>query len=121
MVSTRAALTQEQIFALFDLVPGMEYCELQRDAYGLSKGHALIRYSNLGSAVYAKDKLNGFEFPPGNRLGVSYVDDGEDRSSPVGRMAMQFVATQMMSSAWNGPSNNQQGMKPPPPVSSLNF
>ncbi|KAI9514926.1 hypothetical protein NQZ68_029773 [Dissostichus eleginoides] len=119
MVSTRAALTQEQIFALFDLIPGMEYCELQRDAYGLSKGvssgHALIRYSNLGSAVYAKDKLNGFEFPPGNRLGVSYVDDGEDRSSPVGRMAMQFVATQMMSSAWNGPSNNQQGMKPPPP------
>ncbi|KAK5854407.1 hypothetical protein PBY51_015478 [Eleginops maclovinus] len=121
MVSTRAALTQEQIFALFDLIPGMEYCELQRDAYGLSKGHALIRYSNLGSAVYARDKLNGFEFPPGNRLGVTYVDDGEDRSSPVGRMAMQFVATQMMSSAWNGPSNSQV-MKPPssyPPVSNM--
>ncbi|KAJ4923909.1 hypothetical protein JOQ06_028164 [Pogonophryne albipinna] len=97
MVSTRAALTQEQIFALFDLIPGMEYCELQRDAYGLSKGHAVIRYSNLGSAFYAKDKLNGFEFPP------------------VGRMAMQFVQTQMMSSAWNRPANNQQGMKSPPP------
>lgn len=38
MVSTRAGLTQEQIFALFDLIPGMEYCELQRDAYGMSKG-----------------------------------------------------------------------------------
>lgn len=38
MVSTRAALTQEQIFALFDIIPGMEYCELQRDAYGMSKG-----------------------------------------------------------------------------------
>lgn len=38
MISTRAALTQEQIFALFDLIPGMEYCELQRDAYGISKG-----------------------------------------------------------------------------------
>lgn len=108
MVSTRAGLSQEQIFALFDLIPGMEYCELQRDTYGMSKGewihrvelikfnpawwrnvkkcvlclsgHALIRYSNLGSAVYAKEKLNGFEYPPGNRLVVNFVDDGEDRS-----------------------------------------
>ncbi|XP_071336061.1 RNA-binding protein 45 isoform X2 [Trachinotus anak] len=112
MMSTRAALTQEQIFALFDIIPGMEYCELQRDAYGMSKGHALIRYSNLGSAVYAKEKLNGFEYPPGNRLVVNFVDDGEDRSSPVGRMAMQFVATQMMSAVWNGPSTSQV-MKPP--------
>lgn len=38
MMSTRAALSQEQIFALFDIIPGMEYCELQRDAYGMSKG-----------------------------------------------------------------------------------
>ncbi|KAI3362810.1 hypothetical protein L3Q82_001857 [Scortum barcoo] len=112
MISTRAALTQEQIFALFDIIPGMEYCELQRDAYGMSKGHALIRYSNLGSAVYAKEKLNGFEYPPGNRLAVNFVDDGEDRSSPVGRMAMQFVAAQMMTAVWNGPSTSQV-MKPP--------
>ncbi|XP_008298447.1 RNA-binding protein 45 [Stegastes partitus] len=120
MISTRAALTQEQIFALFDLIPGMEYCELQRDAYGMSKGHALIRYSNLGSAVYAKEKLNGFEYPPGNRLAVNFVDDGEDRSSPVGRMAMQFVAAQMMSAVWNGPSTSQV-MKPPnfPAVSQM--
>eukprot|EP00064_Thunnus_orientalis_P014530 superscaffoldBa00002537_g14576 len=120
MMSTRAALTQEQIFALFDIIPGMEYCELQRDAYGMSKGHALIRYSNLGSAVYAKEKLNGFEYPPGNRLAVNFVDDGEDRSSPVGRMAMQFVAAQMMSAVWNGPSTSQV-MKPPgyPTVSSI--
>ncbi|KAK2824619.1 hypothetical protein Q5P01_021794 [Channa striata] len=112
MMSTRAALTQEQIFSLFDIVPGMEYCELQRDAYGMTKGHALIRYSNLGSAVYAKEKLNGFEYPPGNRLAVNFVDDGEDRSSPVGRMAMQFVAAQMMNAVWNGPSSSQV-MKPP--------
>lgn len=38
MMSTRAALSQEQVFALFDLIPGMEYCELQRDAYGMNKG-----------------------------------------------------------------------------------
>lgn len=32
--------------------------------------------------------------------------------SPVGRMAMQFVAAQMMSTLWNGPSTSQ-GVKPP--------
>lgn len=45
-----------------------------------SSGHALIRYTNLGSSVYAKEKLNGFEYPPGNRLVVNFVDDGDDRS-----------------------------------------
>lgn len=45
----------------------------------LPPGHALIRYSNLGSALYAREKLNGFEYPPGNRLAVNFVDDGEDR------------------------------------------
>lgn len=107
MVSSRAALTQEQIYGLFDLIPGMDYCELQRDPYGISKGHAVIRYNNLGSAVYAKEKLNGFEYPPGNRLGVTHIDDGEDRTSPVGKMAMQFVAAQMMSTVWNNPSSQQ--------------
>lgn len=116
MVSSRASITQEQVYGLFDLIPGMDYCEMQRDPYGFNKGNvlcklvnlsilgvicvlcfaicvltctscvlhflgqAMIRYNNLGSAVYAKEKLNGFEYPPGNRLVVAYVDDGEDRS-----------------------------------------
>ncbi|KAJ8403367.1 hypothetical protein AAFF_G00351390 [Aldrovandia affinis] len=107
MVSSRASVTQEQVYGLFDLIPGMDYCEMQRDPYGFNKGQAMIRYNNLGSAVYAKEKLNGFEYPPGNRLVVAYVDDGEDRSSPVGKMAMQLVAAQMMSMVWNGPTGPQ--------------
>ncbi|KAL4635495.1 RNA-binding protein 45 [Arapaima gigas] len=107
MVSSRANITQEQVYALFDLIPGMDYCEMQRDPYGFNKGQAMVRYNNLGSAVYAKEKLNGFEYPPGNRLVVSYVDDGEDRSSPVGKMAMQLVAAQMMSMVWNSPVGPQ--------------
>lgn len=38
--------------------------------------------------------------------------------SPVGRMAMQFVAAQMMSAVWNGPSTSQ-GIKPAVSDSSL--
>ncbi|XP_066543806.1 RNA-binding protein 45 isoform X2 [Amia ocellicauda] len=107
LVSSRATITQEQVYSLFDLVPGMDYCEMQRDPYGFSKGQAMVRYNNLGSAVYAKEKLNGFEYPPGNRLVVVYVDDGEDRSSPVGKMALQLVAAQMMSMVWNSPAGQQ--------------
>lgn len=107
MVSSRAAVTQEQIYGLFDLIPGMDFCEMQIDQYGFSKGQVVVRYNNLGSAVYAKEKLNGFEYPPGNRLSVTYIDDGEDRTSPVGKMAMQLVAAQMMSMVWNGPSGAQ--------------
>ncbi|KAL0963868.1 hypothetical protein UPYG_G00314600 [Umbra pygmaea] len=101
MVSSRASVTQEQIYSLFDLIPGMDYCEMQQDSYGFSTGHTMIRYNNLGSAVYAKNKLDGFEYPPGNRLVVTHIDDGEDRRSPVGRMAMQLVAAQMMSIVCN--------------------
>ncbi|XP_077470325.1 RNA-binding protein 45-like [Stigmatopora argus] len=112
LVTTRAALSQEQVYGLFDIIPGMEYCKQQRDVYGTSKGHALVRYTNLGSAFYAKDKLNGFEYPPGNRLVVEFMDDGDDRNGSVGRMAMQFVTTQMLSSFRNGHSNNQAGKHP---------
>ncbi|XP_026074369.1 RNA-binding protein 45-like [Carassius auratus] len=104
LVSSRAAVTKEQICSLFDLIPGIDFCEMQRDQHGFSKGQVLVRYNNLGSAVYAKEKLNGFEYPPGNHLSVTYIDDGEDRTSAVGKMAMQLVAAQVMSMVWNGPS-----------------
>uniref|UniRef100_A0A1A8M7C1 RNA binding motif protein 45 n=2 Tax=Nothobranchius TaxID=28779 RepID=A0A1A8M7C1_9TELE len=104
MMSSRAALSQEQVFSLFDIIPGMEFCELQRDQFGILKGLALIHYNNLGSAVYAKEKLNGFEYPPGNRLQVYFHNDGE---SPISRMSKQCVQAQIMSCGWNGSSCSQ--------------
>uniref|UniRef100_A0A8C6NUF7 RNA binding motif protein 45 n=1 Tax=Nothobranchius furzeri TaxID=105023 RepID=A0A8C6NUF7_NOTFU len=104
MMSSRAALSQEQVFSLFDIIPGMEFCDLQRDQFGILKGHALIHYNNLGSAVYAKEKLNGFEYPPGNRLQVYFHNDGE---SPISRMSKQCVQAQIMSCGWNGSSCSQ--------------
>ncbi|XP_069791917.1 RNA-binding protein 45 isoform X2 [Narcine bancroftii] len=103
-VVTRGLLSHEQVYSLFDIIPGLEYCEIQRDPY-MIYGYALIRYNNVASAVYAKEKLHGFEYPPGNRLGVSYMDDdpNDRRSNPVGMMALQLVAAQMMSLACNSP------------------
>ncbi|XP_043549463.1 RNA-binding protein 45 [Chiloscyllium plagiosum] len=109
-VSTRGLLSHEQVYSLFDIIPGLEYCEIQRDPYmGYGKGYAIVRYSNVASAVYAKEKLHGFEYPPGNRLGVSYIegDSGDRRSNPVGMMALQLVAAQMMTLACNSPVGQQ--------------
>ncbi|MGH0152138.1 UNVERIFIED_CONTAM: hypothetical protein FKN15_021959 [Acipenser sinensis] len=107
LVSSRVSLSQEQMFNLFDLIPGLDHCEMQRDPYGYNKGQALVRYNNVGSAVYAKEKLHGFEYPPGNRLVLAYIEDGEEKSSPVGMMALQLVAAQMMSMVWSSPVGQQ--------------
>ncbi|XP_069081524.1 RNA-binding protein 45 isoform X2 [Pleurodeles waltl] len=93
-VASRVSLIQEQLFNLFDLIPGLEYCEVQRDPYS-NYGHAVIQYQNVASAIYAKYKLHGFEYPPGNRLGVTFVDDGGDSTDALRKMAAQVVTAQM--------------------------
>lgn len=39
-------------------------------------GHGVVQYFNVASAIYAKYKLHGFQYPPGNRIAVSFIDDG---------------------------------------------
>lgn len=38
----------------------------------------MVQYFNVASAIYAKYKLHGFQYPPGNRIGVSFIDDGSN-------------------------------------------
>ncbi|XP_032241412.1 RNA-binding protein 45 isoform X2 [Nematostella vectensis] len=70
------AVTQEQVVRLFDIIPGMQVCDLKRNYNtGESKGFAYVTYNSVGSAIYAKEKLNGFEYPPGNKLVVKFAED----------------------------------------------
>ena len=70
------ALTQEQLFKLFDLFPGMEFCDLKRHHLtGESRGFAYVTYSSLQMAMYVREKLNGFEYPLGSKLVVKYAED----------------------------------------------
>ncbi|CAH2239656.1 RNA-binding protein 45-like [Pararge aegeria] len=62
-------LTQMHIETLFDIIPGMVDCRYFVDLiknYG--KGSA--QFSNPVSAAYAVEKLNEFEYPPGQRIFV---------------------------------------------------
>ena len=87
-------VTHDQISSLFDLVPGMDYCDLKRDHNTHeSRGIAYVMYKSMGSAIYAKEKLNGFEYPPGSRLVVKFAEENtsnqngnKSNSAHVGNM-----------------------------------
>ncbi|XP_038607209.1 RNA-binding protein 45 isoform X2 [Tachyglossus aculeatus] len=111
-VVSRVPFTQEQLFGLFDIIPGLEYCEIQRDPYS-NYGHGVVQYFNVASAIYAKYKLHGFQYPPGNRIGVSFLEDGTNGSELLRKMATQMVAAQLASVVWNNPGQ-QQFMMPSP-------
>ncbi|XP_069472214.1 RNA-binding protein 45 isoform X2 [Ambystoma mexicanum] len=98
-VMSRVPLSQEQIFSVFDLVPGLEYCEVPFSNYG----HAVVQYQNVASAIYAKYKLHGFEYPPGNQLSVAFVDDGGDSTDALRKMATQVVNSHLTSMVYSSP------------------
>lgn len=75
-VIVSVSLNQEQVARLFDIIPGMQVCDLKRNYNtGESKGFAYVTYNSVGSAIYAKEKLNGFEYPPGSKLVIKYAED----------------------------------------------
>ncbi|XP_069948807.1 RNA-binding protein 45 isoform X4 [Cherax quadricarinatus] len=71
-------LNQDQLWKLFDLIPGLDYCDLRKDRkagqmlHHQARGVATVVYNNTQSATYAKEKLHGFEYPPGQRLIVKF-------------------------------------------------
>ncbi|XP_020846712.1 RNA-binding protein 45 isoform X4 [Phascolarctos cinereus] len=70
-------------------------------------GHGVVQYFNVASAIYAKYKLHGFQYPPGNRIGVSFLDDGSNGTDLLRKMATQMVAAQLASMVWNNPGQQQ--------------
>lgn len=70
-----STLNQDQLWKLFDLIPGLDYCEMKREAKNRQQQgrcQATVVYNNAQAAAYAKEKLHGFEYPPGQRLIVKY-------------------------------------------------
>ena len=78
-VIASSLINQDQLWRLFDLVPGLDYCELkrsdnrQRDRQN-NKAFGTVVFNNPQSATYAKEKLHGFEYPPGHRLIVKFEE-----------------------------------------------
>ncbi|KAK6627486.1 hypothetical protein RUM44_009964 [Polyplax serrata] len=62
-------VTQEQLWRIFDIAPGMEFCRIFPDFR--SKAERLlasVTYSTPQQAAFARDKIHGFEYPPGHHM-----------------------------------------------------
>ena len=68
------------VWRLFDLVPGLEHCERVGQSSSDGKSNKVtsyqMLYNNSQSAVYARDKLNGFEYPPGQKVSAMMLGGG---------------------------------------------
>ena len=70
-------ITEDQLWRLFDLVPGLDFCEIKfRDARN-NRAVGSAVFTNARSAQYARDKLHGFEYPPGERLIVKLENNDQ--------------------------------------------
>jgi len=63
--------SHDQLYKLFDIAPGLESLDYDRNT-----GAAYIKYQNSACASYAREKLNGFEYPPGNFLAPRFYESG---------------------------------------------
>ncbi|KAL9700866.1 hypothetical protein quinque_004307 [Culex quinquefasciatus] len=61
------SLNQDQLWRLFDIIPGLDYCQINND-FNNRNVTATVVYNNAQSAMYARDKIHGLEYPPGERL-----------------------------------------------------
>ena len=107
VANVSSSIVYDLVWRLFDLVPGLEHCERVGTSSGDSKNNKLtsyqILYNNSQSATYAKDKLNGFEYPPGQKVSVMMVGN-----MMTGRYRQQAVS----SVAYPGTIS----LPPPPPL-----
>lgn len=70
MVIASPSVNQDQLWKLFDIIPGMDYCQLRYEGDRMRPTRAIaeVVYANPQWASHAKEKLHGFEYPPGYRL-----------------------------------------------------
>jgi RNA recognition motif-containing protein len=95
-VSASGMVNQDQLWKLFDLVPGLDYCDqsssgLRQQSRGgpSMKSYFNVVYNNPQSAAYAKEKLHGFEYPPGHRIVVKFDFAESMRPPPAPRRPIQ--------------------------------
>lgn len=69
-------VNQDQLWRLFDIVPGLDFCQINRECESGRNGlYATVVYNNQQAANYAREKYHGLEYPPGERLIVKPGND----------------------------------------------
>ncbi|XP_037939976.1 RNA-binding protein 45-like isoform X2 [Teleopsis dalmanni] len=66
-VTVSNLVNQDQLWRLFDIIPGLESCQFTKEIRPKSF-EAKVVYENAEAAAYAKEKLHGLEYPLGERI-----------------------------------------------------
>jgi len=72
-------LSQEKLWKLFDVIPGLEFCELNQPDMSGERAYGTVVYDNPKSAAYAIEKLHGFDYPLGSRIMIKFDDSAPPR------------------------------------------
>jgi len=72
-------LNQEKLWKLFDVIPGLEFCELNQPDMSGERAYGTVVYDNPKSAAYAIEKLHGFDYPLGSRIMIKFDESGPVR------------------------------------------
>jgi len=72
-------LNQEKLWKLFDVIPGLEFCELNQPDMSGERAYGTVVYDNPKSAAYAIEKLHGFDYPLGSRIMIKFDDSTPPR------------------------------------------
>lgn len=102
------SMSKDMFWNLFNIVPGLEHCELiEMTADGAWGG---VIYNNPRSAAWAIERIHGFEYPPGFKIIVTY-DDMAPRSGGAFSMAngMPGMGGQMTANGGNVSGDNVGG------------
>ncbi|ELU03679.1 hypothetical protein CAPTEDRAFT_33898, partial [Capitella teleta] len=87
-VTLTYSLSEHQLNRLFDIAPGF-----QQFAATQEPSTVLVDFSSAACAAYAKDKLQGFEYPPGFPLSEAYsCDDLNEPYDPNDLVLLQATS-----------------------------
>lgn len=75
-------VNQDQLWRLFDIVPGLDYCRIMRED-GPRTNEASVAYNSAEAANYAKNKIHGLEYPIGERLIVKFSESNSRMNSSL--------------------------------------
>ncbi|XP_031632617.1 RNA-binding protein 45 isoform X2 [Contarinia nasturtii] len=72
-VIVNSTVNQDQLWRLFDIVPGLEYCHITGEC-SRNSNYATAAYNSIDAAQYAREKIHGLEYPPGQRIIIKAIN-----------------------------------------------
>merc|ERR1719234_1539126 len=72
-------LSQEKLWKLFGIVPGLQNCEIHTGDPSGERNYGTVVYDTPKAAAYAIEKLHGFDYPLGSRIMIKFDDSAPPR------------------------------------------